>query len=212
MKVNIGLRRVEILRDADGVPGGPPPGDNAPPPQAPPADNLISLTRDEYANMVGALTSMQAKLEGLENANRQPDPPAPTTDDIDRLTNTQLLSLVQSQIGQPILNAVMQLAVKEELREVQEAHPDFKTMKEEVYKEAQSNTQLSLEQAYLIVKARKTGQAPPPVMPPVASPIVPPTPPPGQKPGITPSSLDNTGGMSIKDAAAAALKTLQLES
>lgn len=205
-----------VLRNSDGVPGGsvPPVASEPAAPAAPAPSETISLTKAEYGQMMGAIAALQAQLDAKE----EPAAPAPSIDpnDLDRMSGAQLanfiLSSVQQQVGQPLLNQIMTLAVKEELREVQSAHPDFKELKDEVYKEAQANTHLSLEQAYLIVKQRKTGVAPP--VPPKVDPpppAAPPAPPVGSKPGITTSSVAPNGGMSIREAAEAALKTLQLE-
>jgi len=212
---------VRKLYNPDGVPQGspelPPVDPNAVPPQpseatppAPTPDQGITLSRQEYGELMGQFMSMQQQLQALQTP-QTPEPAAPVVnaEDVDRMTNSQLLETilqqVNSQVGQPLLNSIMTLAVKEELRDTQAKYPDFGTYKDEVYREAQANSHLSLEQAYLIVKARKTGTAPPPAPKPA------PAPPVGAKPGVTMSATTSTTNLSVKDAAAAALKSLQYD-
>lgn len=203
------LRRV-VCYKPDGVPDGGAPvpdGQGDPTPATPPAPENpgITLSRSEYGQLMGTIASLQQKLEAQEPTPQAQ--PQLASEDVDRMTNSQfqahMLNLVQSQVGQPLLNSIMTLAVKEELRDTQAKYPDFSTMKDEVYTEAQANTHLSLEQAYLIVKARKTGTAPP------VAPKPAPAAPVGTKPGVTPSTTTPTTNLSTREAALAAFKSLQ---
>lgn len=191
--------------------GSPPPAPAAP--AAPATPEGITLSREEYGQLMGTIAALQQRLEEREDTGKpgQPSEPAASVD-LDQMTNTQLanylLNAVQTQVGQPLLNSLMTLSVKEELREVKAAHPDFDTYRDEVYKEAQANTHLSLDQAYLIVKAKKTGTTPPPTP---KTPADTPKPPVGEKPGVTPTATTPSTNLSIKEAAQAAFKALQME-
>lgn len=212
MRTSFGSRRPVVCFEGDGVPPGLP-GDATPPaapaaPLAAPAPDGITLSKAEYGQLMGTIAQLQAALDSQAQAPNTPEPQI-DPNEFNQLTNAQMMQLmmdqVNKQVGQPLLNSIMQLAVKEELRECQSNHPDFNTYKDDVYQEAQKNTHLSLEQAYYIVKARKTGTAPPPTPPAVN----PPAAPVGERPGVTPSSTTTNPNLSVKDAAAAALKALQ---
>lgn len=204
----------EGVPQGDGLPPAPTPdapaGDQTPPPPTP--ESGITLTRAEYSQLMGQFVAMQNQLQSMQapTPDATPAVPVPAAEDLDRMTNSQMMEVilqtVQSQVGQPLLNSIMTLAVKEELRDTQSKYPDFGTYKDDVYQEAQANSHLSLEQAYLIVKARKTGTAPPAPAAPKPAPAAPV----GDKPAVTVSSTTPSTNLSVRDAAQAALKSLQM--
>jgi hypothetical protein len=190
----------------------PPNGD--PTPQVPTNDG-ITLSREEYSQMTTQLAVAQAQLERILEERQQPAPqqpqqPATPGKDINSMTNAEMFEMitqtVNSQVAQPLLNTIMQLAIKEEVRDVQERYPDFKDFKKDVYTIAEKNTHMSIEQAYLLAKATKQGTAPPPAAPPQAPP---PPPPPGEKPGVTTGSLEPEAKLTARQAAEQAMKALK---
>ena len=201
---------------SDGLPPNandtPPNGDATPPAPQSSGDQNISLSREEYAQLTTQLAVAQSQLERMmEQNNRQPEPTKPNPldgKDVNQMTNQELLELmtnsVNTQVAQPLLNTLMQLAIKEELRDVQERYPDFKEFKKDTYAIAEKNTHLSIEQAYLLAKAGKPAP-PPPAAPKVETP--PPTP--SDKPSVSSGTVNAEERMTPRQAAEAAMKALK---
>ena len=198
-------------------PDGQAPSDGTPAP-TPPADTGINLSREEYSQLTAQLAVAQAQLERMqESQNRQQEPtpqPNPLANkDINTMTNAELVELMSSHINQsvaqPLLNTVMQLAIKEEMRDVQERYPDFKDFKKETYAIAEKNTHLSIEQAFLLAKAGKPATPAPPAKPTVTEDPTPTPPPQGEKPGVQSSSVQGESKMTARQAAEAAMKALK---
>lgn len=191
-------------------PSNPNPGDK-PTPAAPAApDNAsITLTREEYSNLVTQMAMLQAQVERRQEPEVKPQVPAGPTKHFNEMTNEELMQtmvgMLNQQIAQPLLNQITTLALKEEMREVSDKYADFKDMKSDIYKVAEANTHLSLEQAYLIVKAQKAGTAPPVIPPAPKDPPV--APPAGEKPGV--SSVTPVTKLSTREAAEQAYKALK---
>lgn len=191
-----------------------------------PSNGNITLSRDEYSQMVGNMAQMQAFIEAVQQQASQSQAPTPQAqvdpNDIDRLSNSQMLGLIGRKVNQliadstqPVLQAVMTLSVKEEMREVQGEFDDFKDFKKDVYEIASKNSTLSLRDAYLIAKANKSGKALPndvkmKLETPTSSAPTPKATS-GERPGVGVSSLKTQHTMSVRDAAAEALKELKYE-
>lgn len=173
----------------------------------------ISLSKEEFADLIGRMSQMQSIINGYQSQEAkaqevQNQVPALKEDDINNLTNAQLLQLVQMQVAQPLVQTIMNLTVKEELREVQAKYEDFKDYKEQVYTLASKNTNLSLEDAYLLAKGAKvtTTQKQEATKPETKQP-----PPQAQKPNTPPTStVTSKPANSIREAAMAAMKELQI--
>jgi len=193
------------------------PGENEPPPQAPPApqpSDTIAVTREEYAQLTTQLAITQAQLERFQEdqtaRNAQHQAPAQPAKPVDTMTNAELIDMINNHINQnvaqPLMNTIMQLALKEEVREVADKYPDFKDIKSEVYKVAEKNSQLSIEQAYLMVKGARP--VPPKVEVPAAK--VPTTPPPpSEKPGVNNQAVTPGVKLSAREAAIKAMESLK---
>lgn len=197
------------------VPGEPNPSDQnqqqtpTPPSAPPPANDNISLSKQEYAQLVTQLGFLQNQLdEQIRNEQQRDQKPPFDGRDIDQLTNRELLELIsrgQEQFQQSIINQFMQIAVKEEIRDLGDRYEDFrkdKNLRDEVLKVAEKNTQLSLEQAYLILKGAKPPAAPAPPTP---------TPPPSQRTEVAPQAVQGARPMSVREAAEAAAKSLKYD-
>ena len=193
----------------------------APPNQSPvPGGNdAITMTKEEYAGLIGQMAQMQAFIESVQAANTQDSKPAPAQidpTDIDRLSNTQMLQMIGQQVtqmiqqaNQPVLQAVMTLSVKEEMREVEKEYPDFKDFKKDVYEIASKNTSISLRDAYLLAKSGKQPPAPQKLENNNPNPTPAPTPTPSERPNLNQASLKASTSMSVADAAREALKELK---
>lgn len=188
----------------------------------------VTLSREEYANIVAANSSLRAQLDMVVQSLQEQMDQAPQgrqqttqtdnipTNDVDSMSNTQLLGYIQQQMAAPILQSVMNLAIKEEIRECEKEFEDFPQFKDSVYKIASANTTISLRDAYLQAKAGKTfvgnkqkvNELPPADKAPNNPP---PTAPQGQRPNQTTpgSALLASSALSIKDAAMKALKESQ---
>jgi hypothetical protein len=179
----------------------------------PPAPQVetVQLSREEYGQLTAQLAVAQAQIERMAaSLENKPEPQAPNPlagKDINTMTNSELIDFmsnnVNQQVAQPLLNTIMQLAIKEELRDVAERYPDFKDFKKETYAIAEKNTHLSIEQAYLLAKAGKPAPAPP------TTPVVKAAPPVGDKPQVTASSVAGDSRLTARQAAEAALKSLK---
>jgi hypothetical protein len=150
---------------------------------------------------------MSTQIDAMTR-QQAPQPPQPRQPEVDvnQLDNASLLEYIGQTIAQPILQQLVTLSVHEELRDVQSEYSDFKDFKNDVYQACQTNPHLSIKQAYLMVKGGKP-------IPPPPAPVPPPAPPtPGDKGGgIPPSAASEHKQLSIRDAAAAAMKDLQFE-
>ena len=170
----------------------------------------ISISKEEYAQLQTTLALLQDQNERLQatlTAKENPPPDPTGGKDINQLTNAELIQVitkqVSDQVATPLLNTIMQLAVKEEVRDLGDKYDDFKTnddVRKAVFGIAEENTSLSLEQAYLIYK----GKAPAPKKDPKPAPV----PPPGEKPGVNGKQVEQNKAMSVREAAEAAFKSL----
>lgn len=173
----------------------------------------ISISKEEYATLQTTLALLQDQNERLQatlQAKENPPPDPTGGKDINQLTNAELVQVitkqVSDQVATPLLNTIMQLAVKEEVRDLGDKYADFKTsddVRRAVFGIAEKNTSLSLEQAYLIHK----GKAPAPA-PEKKEETKTPVPPPGEKPGVTGNQVAQNKAMSVREAAEAAFKSL----
>ena len=196
----------------DGEPAG---GNGAleTPPAAPPADT-VTLTKQEYSEMTSAIASMRTALEALvEDRPAQPQQPPYEQPQIDAMSNNQLLQLVGEHVNrvvnesrQPLIDALATIAVKEELRDVKGAHPDFDTYAPDIQAMASKSPNLSLEQCYVLVKAGKPAPPAPPAAPDTKK-----VPTPADRGGVPGSTVTNQKGMSIREAAEAALASIKYE-
>jgi hypothetical protein len=182
----------------------------------PPADDGIRISKEEFAQMsayVGQLEAyVRAQQEKEAAASQKQNIPAP--EDIDKMSNRQLLQYLQENMAGPILTSVMTLAVKEEMRECQNKYPDFSDFKADIHRIASENTQLSLEQAYHLAKSGKAPSPKPstqPVTEAQAQPNAPTPPPRVDKHSVPASSTKTDGQMSVREAAQAALAAIKYE-
>jgi len=182
------------------------PPSTVPPAQTPPTSDNVSLSKQEYAQLMTQLAFLQNQLEENQQAATSTPPNPFEGKDIDQLTNRELLTLIgqaQEQSQQAVVNHLMNLAVKEEIRDLGDRYEDFKkdsTVRDEVLLIAKQSPHLSLEQAYMIHKGAK---------PPAAPSVAPPTPPPSQRSDVTPTAVQESKPMSIREAAEAAMKALK---
>lgn len=199
-----------------GCPEGDPPSPSEPTPTPTPAPEGITLTKEEFAQLNTNLAMMQRELEELRKP-KEPEtpstPPSYANKSIDQLNNAELVDLVVNHINQstvqPLLNTIMQLSIKEEMRDLGDKYEDFKKddkVREAVYGIAEKNTHLSLEQAYLIHKGKLPTPTPAPVPTPTSAV---PTPIPGERPAVAASTVGENKGMSVREAAEAAFKQLK---
>ena len=149
--------------------------------------------------------------EAAANKQQTQQPPPYAGKQLNELTNEELMHLVSNQTGQQqqqLLQTIMQLAVKEEIRDLGDKYPDFKTdakIRDEVMNIAEKNTHLSLEQAYLISKAQR------PAPQQTQQQTTTPQPPPGEKPGVAQTAVQQDKPMTAREAAEAAFKALKYE-
>lgn len=193
----------------------PPNGDQNPQnqqtPPAPPAET-VSLSKAEYAQLMTQVAILQNKLEEqAQQSATAPEPPPYAGKDINQLTNAELLDVIQrhsSAQQEQLMTTIMQIAVKEEIRDLGDRYPEFKSNKElrnQVLNVAEKNTHLSLEQSYLLLKGMnpqltqqtQTQQTPPP------------TPPPSHRSEVQTSQVTQAKPMSVKEAAEAAFQALK---
>lgn len=174
-----------------------------------PANDSIQISKQEYAQLMTQIAMLQNQVEATTKPSEPP--PSYAGKNINQLTNEEMFDLIsrqQQESQSQVVNALMQIAVKEEIRDLGDTYPDFKkdsAVREAVLKIAENNTSLSLEQAYLIHK----GKTPPPVVTPTPTPT--PVPTPSSKPGVAAQTVEPTKVMSVREAAMAAMKSLNYE-
>ena len=84
-----------------------------------------------------------------------------TAEDIDRMKPSQLVGLilgaVQSDISQPLMVKLEEMRLSQEIREIKgkKGNEDFDDYKEDIFKIASRNPNLSLEEAYRLAKAKR---------------------------------------------------------
>lgn len=174
-------------------------------------ENIV-LSKQDYISLMTKLAVMEDRLEQsvkpVEKED-QPDPVPYADKTIDQLSNAELLDLMQRQVNdkvvQPLLNTILQLSVKEEIRDLGEKYEDFKKSDETrkaVIKIAENNSNLSLEQAYLIHVGKNPKVE-------VKAEDKKPTPPPSNRTEVSTTAVNQTSKMGIKEAAEAAFKSLK---
>lgn len=82
-----------------------------------------------------------------------------TLEDIDRMRPSQLVQLILGEVhgslGQPIMVKLEEMRLQQEIKEIRKEHKDFDNYKEDIYKIASRNPNLSLEDAFLMAKAKR---------------------------------------------------------
>lgn len=177
----------------------------------------IKMSKAEYDDLMSRISLMQNHLEILKSQPTAKEDEEEEVEqqyanvDLNELSGSELVQYIIDALGAPLMNTVMQLSVKEEIRSCREDHPDFMDYKNEIMKVASENTNLSIEQAYNIVKGKKANTTVKQIQQ-DQKPQEHKKPPVNHKPtNIAQSSVVKTESMSIKDAVAAALKAVQLE-
>lgn len=181
-----------------------------------PANDSVSISKHEFASLMTEIAMLRTQIEDKANpAEPQPKPVNPYEGkDINQLTNAELLDIINRQNEtnqQAVINAIMQVAIKEEIRDLGDKFSEFKTdqgVREAVFKIAEKNTHLSLEQAYLIHK----GAAPAPKPAPASTSTIPtPIPTPASKPGVSTPTVKENKPLSVREAAELAFKSLNYQ-
>lgn len=187
-------------------------------PAATPSDQ-VTLSKEQYTEMMSAMSSMRQQLSDLSSkvpapvANDSDDDASDTDIDYSKLSPKEAMELitdnVANRVSKPLMQMVMTLVVKEEVRECRDQHKDFDAYKEDISKLALAKPSLSIKEAYKIVKsdnpekgqkfleglkAKNTSDTP----------TTKPKPLPSQRPGVTTSTTAETSKLSVREAAAKA--------
>ena len=137
-----------------------------------------------------------------------------TEDDVDGMSNSQLARFILEQTNQQnnkVIERLEFVRVQNEIRDLKKDYEDFDKFKDEIFKIAYKNPNLSLEDAYYQAKGKKVAKAPKEEKDPkegkepskekkrfeVSG---------GEKPGVTSSSLKAGESKTLKDAAAKAVE------
>lgn len=176
----------------------------------------LTISKQEYASLVTQLAMLQNRLDEAQEekqAQQAQQPPTYAGKQLNELTNEELMHLISTQSGQQnqqMLSTLVQLAVKEEIRDMGDKYEDFKkdkSLRDEVLAIAEKNTHLSLEQAYLIHQGQKAKSGMKQQMQQTTTP----TPSPGEKPGVSQQAVQQDKPMSAREAAEAAFKALKYD-
>jgi len=141
----------------------------------------VTLSKEEYAEMVGKMTQMEGAIkqfleseteknerENIEKAQKREQEISKNKQDLDvnLLDNKQLLGLifteVENRMAKPLLQMVSTLAVKDEKRDL-EKHmikngENIEDYEEEIFKIATQKPTLSLMEVYKLVKADRKSE------------------------------------------------------
>jgi len=172
-------------------------------------DRFMSLEQDIKDLKAGKdppstpdIASLLAEL-GKEGGKKGSEP-KPDDVDLEGVSNTELANIVYQKIQetliQPIIDRLETQRMKDEIKDCEQKYPDFWDFKKEIWAEGTKNPSLSVEQAYIIVKARsskqegakkgevgKGGEKPPQVF--------------GEKKGLASSSAKKGEPKTVKEAA-----------
>lgn len=148
-------------------------GDGGETDDLPPTEQVV-LSKEEYKELIKEITGAKLRVSELEQleehvreATKQaveaPKRNAPQQRiDLDQLSRAQLAQLIHknvveqvtSQLFQPIVETVMTLAVKDEIRDVRSKHSeDFDDYMADIQKLCEQDPQLTVEKAYKLAKA-----------------------------------------------------------
>lgn len=210
------MKQLNPLRDQNGVPGGPPvippPSQDPapvgdPPAPAPPAQSEPSFTKEDIANLLAENALLRAQVQQPPTPPQPAAPPAPDKP-LNQMNGEELARYLEANTLQPINQTLMDLAVRQEIMDVRDKYgKEFLDLKDEVYNACKANSNLSLEQAFLMVKgaqAVKGVQTQPPTPP------VPPAPP-AHRPGVPPEAVQPKQDMDTRSAVLKAMKDLNLQ-
>ena len=134
----------------------------------------LSPTELELLRTVNALNEKIAGMEADLKAQKNPplteediikdlekdNPKSPDLSkiDIEQLSNAELAGLILSEVERafftPVVHRVELLRVREELKEAKNKYSDFDEYKNETHKIASANPSLSIEDSYLMAKAK----------------------------------------------------------
>jgi len=107
----------------------------------------------------GPLSVDELADEVDERGGKKPTEGAPDPRAIEQMTNTQLIGYifqaVEKGIGQPLLVKLEEMRVKDEIKELRKdlgENDDFDDLRDEIYKVAVRNPNLSIKEAYRLAK------------------------------------------------------------
>ena len=179
------------------------------------AEDWTPPSKDQWEQTLKSIASLETAVsimkEARENESElgepgEPEPDAAEEKDLSGMSPQQFYDHIVDTVGKPVMTAVLALQVTLELDAAKRGHEDFKDYERDVQKACEANPRLSVEDAYVLVKAKKQGKEPP-------KPEVKPEPlkPKGEKPGVEPSTLKQGSYKTVREAAIAAAKELSLE-
>lgn len=183
--------------------------------------NAVTLSKEEYNNLIGEMAGLKIKLGSIEEDRRVQIAKAEAEAQAKRAAAGQqpinfdamskvdfanfIMHQVNQQMIQPVLELVMTNVVKSEISEVAGKHDDFWLYKDEVYKMTKENPQLSIEKAYKLAKTddpergvRAKAKANPPTPKDAPRTF-------GEKPGVSRGSMSQKISMDVKAAASKAV-------
>lgn len=180
-----------------------------------PQDGSVTLSAEQY----NALIDRVEELE-VSTPNPRPDydvdelaaegqtfPTEQTTENLDEMSNTQLVQFIASEVGRgnrQLQTEVQTLKILREIDKCEVKYNDFWDFEKEIYAVAQKNPTLSMEQAYKLVKGDTPEKKPGDPAPRTQTQKLfnlPSRTPTGEKPSLAPGASEVQKTMTAKEAA-----------
>jgi len=182
----------------------------------------VTLKKSDYDTILQRITKLEAEKEVLTQLRKpieeeeeyiQPPPKKGSEEEIDfsQMTPEQFYNHIVETVGKPLTIAIMTQQVRNELKEARRDHEDFKEFEKDVEKVCLNNPNMSVDDAYIYIKAKRDG-----IKPKVKSEDLEPQkiekkPPLGERPGITGGALKQGTPKTLREAILMADKEIHKE-
>lgn len=176
-------------------------------------EETVTLTKEEFNNLMSSIAELKSQvattnqtIQKVAEPDEEEEEEQVSEDELANLSPKQVIDLitqnVAKQVGEPLLQMIMTLAVKDEIRECKSKYSDFDEYKDDIQQLAKENPKLTIEQAYKLAKANKIGTNPQPGLQKKK------TKPVGEKGGVPRSVVSENKKLSPREAALKAIHEL----
>jgi len=130
----------------------------------------VALSPEQYNAMLDAIDELNdlksqrqpPTVDSLANEGRgKSTPQGPSAEDLEDLKTPDLINFilqeVETRVSQPLMVKLEEMRIKDEIRELtrEGKNKDFWNYKDDIYKVASRNPNLSIEEAFMLAKTKK---------------------------------------------------------
>jgi len=183
----------------------------------------VTIKKSDYDTILQRITKLEAEKEVLtqlrkpvEEEEEQYTPPQKKVKDDEEvdfstMTPEQFYNHIVETVGKPLTIALMTQQVRSELRDAKREHEDFKEFEKDVEKVCMNNPNMSVEDAYIYIKAKREGIKPKAKTEDLEPQKIEKKPPLGEKPVVTGGALKQGAPKTLREAILMADKEIHEE-